>query len=391
MKEIEKNTIKKPRRNLLAEKYEKQVNELEQKLDDSRNVSSTYEKQIYDLKQLLEISKSLCSSLEYSTLTESILYVCMAQMRVIGAGMFVFKSFDSDVFTLDSNYSGVNPDPSISYSISVEHPIIKFFNDKDKAFTLEELQSQLPASEIPEQFVSLSPSLIVPLKQKRKINGVLLLGERIDLGEGVEFSDYERQQILMIATLSSIAINNATLLEMTTTDMMTHLKLKHYFYNVLSEKLDFSMLNKLPLAVMMLDIDFFKKFNDTYGHACGDYVLQRVSQTISDGIRTQDIAGRYGGEEFVVMLYNTDISSAQMVAERIRRNIEKDELVYENNKMHVTISIGVSVYAPEQEMTARQLVEMADQALYVSKRTGRNRVTLADSETLQSVKQSVSK
>lgn len=345
-----------------------------------------YEKELYDLKQMLEVSKSLCSVLEYNTLVESILYVCLAQMHVLGAGMFVLKSFDSDVFALDSNYNGLTPDDDINYTIPANHPIICFFNEKNLAFTIDELRSEMKDADIPEQITSLEPTLIAPLKHKNHINGILLLGERIDLGDGIDFSEYDRQQVLSIAALSSIAINNATLVEMTTTDMMTHLKLKHYFYNVLAEKLDFSILNEMPISVMMLDIDFFKKFNDTYGHSCGDFVLKKVAQTIFEGIRDQDMAGRYGGEEFVVMLYNTDSKAAALVAERIRKTIENETLVYEGNKMHLTISIGVSEYNPEKRpLSAKNLVDLADQALYVSKNNGRNRVTVANEEMLNSL------
>ncbi|NLM00897.1 MAG: sensor domain-containing diguanylate cyclase [Treponema sp.] len=345
-----------------------------------------YEKELYDLKQMLEVSKSLCSVLEYNTLVESILYVCLAQMHVLGAGMFVLKSFDSDVFALDSNYNGLTPDDDINYTIPANHPIICFFNEKNLAFTIDELRSEMKDADIPEQITSLEPTLIAPLKHKNHINGILLLGERIDLGDGIDFSEYDRQQVLSIAALSSIAINNATLVEMTTTDMMTHLKLKHYFYNVLAEKLDFSILNEMPISVMMLDVDFFKKFNDTYGHSCGDFVLKKVAQTIFEGIRDQDMAGRYGGEEFVVMLYNTDSKAAALVAERIRKTIENETLVYEGNKMHLTISIGVSEYNPEKRpLSAKNLVDLADQALYVSKNNGRNRVTVANEEMLNSL------
>jgi diguanylate cyclase (GGDEF)-like protein len=346
-----------------------------------------YEKQIYDLKQLLEISKSLCSVVDINKLSESILYSCMCQMRVLGATMFVLPSFDSDSFKLDTNYSDIVSKNDIKYELSINHPIIDVFaKNKATTYTLDELKKAAGDKEVPIQISSLNPSLIVPLKQQNHINGIILLGERIDLGDGVEYSDYDRQQIATIATLAYIALNNATLVEMTTTDMMTKLKLKHYFYKVLQEKLDFSVANHLPLAVMMLDIDFFKKFNDTYGHACGDYVLQNVAATIQAGIRSQDMAGRYGGEEFVVMLFGTEKTSSQAVAERIRSDIEHNELEYEDNKMKVTISIGVSVFDPDQkEVTAKQLVEMADQALYISKRNGRNRITVADDEIIHAV------
>ena len=341
-----------------------------------------YEKQLYDYGQLVEVAKSLCSVLEFSTLIESILYTCMCQMRVLGAGMFVLKSFDSDCFTLENNYSGFDPDMELEYTIPTNHPIISYLCETNQAFTIDELEENLEKGVLLKQLSSLNPSLVVPLKLKNHLNGILLLGDRIMLDdENCYYTEYERDQIIKIASLASIAINNASLIEQTTTDMMTHLKLKHYFFTVLSEKLEFSALNKMPISVLMLDIDFFKKFNDTYGHACGDFVLQKVSRSIFDSIRGQDLAGRYGGEEFVVMLYNTDADAAMMVAERIRKNIAEQQLQYEGNTMSLTISIGVSVFDVDNPITAKELVEMADRALYQSKANGRNRVTLADKNT----------
>ena len=361
---------------------------MNKKLDSKNNkiISETqieeYEKKLYDYGQLVEVAKSLCSVLEFSTLIESILYTCMCQMRVLGAGMFVLKSFDSDCFTLENNYSGFDPDMELEDTIPTNHPIISYLCETNQAFTIDELEENLEKGVLLKQLSSLNPSLVVPLKLKNHLNGILLLGDRIMLDdENCYYTEYERDQIIKIASLASIAINNASLIEQTTTDMMTHLKLKHYFFTVLSEKLEFSALNKMPISVLMLDIDFFKKFNDTYGHACGDFVLQKVSRSIFDSIRGQDLAGRYGGEEFVVMLYNTDADAAMMVAERIRKNIAEQQLQYEGNTMSLTISIGVSVFDVENPMSAKELVEMADRALYQSKANGRNRVTLADENT----------
>lgn len=338
-----------------------------------------YEKKIYDLTQLLEISKSLCSVLDYPTLVESILYICMCQMRVLGAGIFVCNDFESDTYSLQNYYSGLDTDPLITYSLETTSPLIQFLTKEERTFTLDELFETMGKQDIP-QITSLNPSLIVPLKQKNHLIGILLLGERIDLGEGIEFSVYERTQIQSIASLAAIAIGNANLVEMTTTDMMTHLKLKHYFFNVLTDKIDLSINQHTPISVLMLDIDHFKNFNDTYGHACGDYVLQEVAHIISDGVRTHDLAGRYGGEEFVVMLYNTESTTAMMVAERIRKKIEKKAFRYEDKEFHVTISIGAAVLQKNDILSAKQLVDNADQALYVSKNSGRNKVSLFNGE-----------
>src|SRR5574344_2038057 len=95
-------------------------------------IEAEYEKKLYDLRQMLEISKSLCSLLDYTNLIESILYICMCQMRVLGAGMFVQKDFDSDLYVLDSNYSGLEPDDNIVYSISSSHAVIKLLNETNE-------------------------------------------------------------------------------------------------------------------------------------------------------------------------------------------------------------------------------------------------------------------
>lgn len=338
--------------------------------------TASYEKQIYDLKQLLEISKSLSTELNIHTIIDSILYICMCQMRTLSAGLFIQKDFDDTAFTLASNYNGMEIDENIDYSISVTHPLINLLERTNMTYSYEELVGILKESATGlEVFETLKPSLIVPLIAKRHLNGILVLGERIDLGEGNIYSSYEKEQILNIASLAAIAINNAQLMDMATTDMMTKLKTKHYFFTILTDKIEVSAKQEIPLSVLMFDIDFFKKFNDTYGHDCGDYVLVTVADTIKNGIRSQDLASRYGGEEFTVMLYDTDKEAAYKIAERIRKKIAGLKLKYNENKVSLTISIGLSTFDSKDPVPAKQLVIEADTALYESKQTGRNKTT----------------
>jgi two-component system cell cycle response regulator len=362
-------------------------------LEDSayKALTSQYEKKIYDLQQLLEISRSLCTTLELSTLIQSVLYITMAQMRVLGAGVFVLESLDSNSYKLENNYSGLEPDPSIEYNIPAKSPVIEKIGMAGKVFTLKELEKELAGEKDMKYISSLKPTLIVPLNLKNRLNGILLLGERITVGnETTKFSEYEKNEISTIASLAAIAVNNASLVEQSSTDMMTHLKLKYYFFNILTDKLDLAFSQNQSISVIMFDIDFFKKFNDTYGHACGDYVLQSVARIIKEGIRGQDMASRYGGEEFTVMLHNTGKDEAMLVAERIRQKIEANDFFYEDQHMQVTISSGVSVFSVDNNpvTSAKQLVEQADQALYISKRNGRNRVTYADPAIIAAAEQS---
>ncbi|MDE7290997.1 MAG: sensor domain-containing diguanylate cyclase [Treponemataceae bacterium] len=351
----------------------------------AETTNEEYEKRLYDLQQLLEIARSLCSTMDYSRQIESILYVCMGQMRVLGAGIFVLDNWETDNYILGTNYIGMDLDSQIEYVIPRNHPVIGILNEKEKAFVVDDIKKALPNESL-EEIYSLKPSLILPFFQGSRINGILILAERMDFGGGTAYTDYEIKQILSIASLAGITINNATLFERSSTDMMTHMKMKYYFFNVLGEKLELALSQNVPVAVIMFDIDHFKIFNDTYGHACGDYVLISVSKIIKANVRQQDMASRYGGEEFTVMLPNTLKEDAMAVAERIREIIEETDFVYEGQHMHVTISGGVSVYDKDLNPVreTKELVEQADKALYVSKNNGRNRITFADSEIIAS-------
>jgi len=333
------------------------------------------EKQIYDLKQLLEISKSLNSVIDFSTLIEALLYTCMGQMKTLGVAIFTKKNFDASCFQLNRNYCGFELQNDYEYSIPEEHPLIKLLNQQNTCMTLSDIKKAVEIDSPIRCLIALDPTLVIPLKAKNHINGILVLGEQIT---AEPYSAYEKEHILNIASLAAIAISNAALLEMTTTDMMTHLKLKHYFYTVLMEKLETCNSEKIPLSVLMLDIDFFKRFNDTYGHACGDVVLQMVASVIQQNTRNQDMAARYGGEEFVVMLCDTPASTARKIGERIRNSIENLDILYDGQHLNLTISVGIAEYNPNIDQTAKNLVDRADKALYTSKQTGRNKVSLAE-------------
>lgn len=342
-----------------------------------------YEKEIYDLKQMIEISRSLCTTLELSKLIESTLFITMAQMHVLAAGIFILNSVDSFAYSLGNNYNGFDVDMSKEYSIPMASTLVEYIvENRDQVFTLKDLEKHITGSKELKLLQSLNITLLVPLVLKNRVNGLLVLGERFAAGaeDGAVYDEYDKQQISIIASLAAVAINNASLLELSSTDMMTHLKLKYYFFNVLTDKLDSAIMQDVHLSVLMFDIDFFKKFNDTYGHACGDYVLQQVASLIKGSIRSQDLASRYGGEEFTVLLSDTNKKDAVFIADRIRKNIEAYDFEYENKHMKVTVSGGVAVFSSETNpvKSAKALVDQADQALYVSKRNGRNRVTFAD-------------
>jgi diguanylate cyclase (GGDEF)-like protein len=151
---------------------------------------------------------------------------------------------------------------------------------------------------------------------------------------------------------------------------------KKYFTDRLESEYTFSLRHATPLALVLFDIDHFKKVNDTYGHQAGDHVLSEISVLLTGALRAEDVFARYGGEEFGVICRGSDAAQALVVGERMRKAVEAHKFVYDGSNIPVTISVGVAVLPDETVKDANDLVSHADQALYKSKHGGRNRVTL---------------
>lgn len=175
---------------------------------------------------------------------------------------------------------------------------------------------------------------------------------------------------------------------LSTRDGLTGLYVMRYFRVLLDREIHNVQVRKEPISLVLIDIDHFKRINDTYGHQAGDEVLKKTAQVIQSCIRvhhpySEDSVARYGGEEFIVMLVKADLTHAAFnVAERVRKSVEQTAFEWEGNKIPVTISLGISALG-EKEQTAEAMIRKADEALYRAKRGGRNQTCLeisADSE-----------
>lgn len=170
---------------------------------------------------------------------------------------------------------------------------------------------------------------------------------------------------------------NATLARLSTTDPVTGMRNRRYVAEFLTLEVLRATRYRTPLSVMLVDVDHFKRVNDVHGHRIGDAVLQVVADTLRGALRATDLAGRYGGEEFLVVLPQTGLAGAGMLAERVRGAIEATAIeVGASTPLSVTVSIGVAELG-ESARNAEQLVERADTALYAAKNGGRNRVSAA--------------
>lgn len=206
--------------------------------------------------------------------------------------------------------------------------------------------------------------IIVPLKTLNRIIGVLYLYIPAD----IEVDEHKINLLSSLGNQVGIAISNSQLYEetrrLTLEDHLTGLANRRFMDIVLKRSFAKSVRFKRPLSVIMLDIDRFKKYNDTYGHSEGDNVLKAVAKVLLKETREIDLAVRYGGEEFLVLLPETGLKSALDVAERIRQTVE--------TSTKVTVSLGVTSY--HEKMQQDDLIIKADEALYKAKQNGRNRI-----------------
>jgi len=179
--------------------------------------------------------------------------------------------------------------------------------------------------------------------------------------------------------LEEVRRTNEVLRQASTIDSLTKLANRYTFDEIIAREWRRAIRDQKPLSLIMLDIDHFKAYNDTYGHQAGDDCLRKVASSIAEAVkRPADLAARYGGEEFVIVLPDTDIQGAEDMAEKLRRDVELLSIPHEqsSNEGIVTISVGVATALPVRDAASSDLLRRVDLALYDAKHKGRNRVSV---------------
>lgn len=216
--------------------------------------------------------------------------------------------------------------------------------------------------------------LVLPLLMHERPLGTLVLGAK----RNNAFGDAVRPTLEVLASHVAVSLSNARMLrrleELATSDGLTGLLNKRALLDMVGTKLAAAKRFSRKLSVLVVDLDHFKKVNDTYGHDAGDVVLKALGGILRKTKRTTDAVARFGGEEFVVLCEDTDREGAVLLAERIREELQRTAFPVADGALNVTCSIGVSTY-PDAGQDWETLFKGADEALYVSKRTGRNRTT----------------
>ncbi|MDR5693748.1 MAG: GAF domain-containing protein [Armatimonadota bacterium] len=221
--------------------------------------------------------------------------------------------------------------------------------------------------------------IAVPLILEGKVIGVFNIESRRPRA----FGERDLRILTSLASYATIAIENARLYEETKrlaiTDGLTGLYNHRFLHEAFERELEQARRYRLPLSLILVEVDRFKTFNDTYGHLCGDEILKTVANLLRRNSRSADIVARYGGDEFVLLLPHTTKRDAHEIAERIRRSIAHYPIPIRERFVTATVSVGVAAF-PEDGRTAETLVEAADKAMYIAKHMGGNRVAVAQKE-----------
>ena len=322
------------------------------------------EAQVSSLMNLFEIARDFSECMDFNTLAEFLLKKLRSEL--------VFEKMQ--IFLMPRAVPGKETPPIKVYSMLQDG-----VQEEERVLTDQE-REDFNAMVCAKAMVRRDERWYFPIMEGNEISAVFSI-------HGIKEEDLARVEVLsayLVLLIKKIKLYE-TVRELAIVDELTQVFVRHHFFERLEEELRRSMRFKLPLTVLMLDIDHFKRYNDDFGHLVGDATLKEVSDLLKRNLRRVDLVGRYGGEEFIVAMPETRLANAAEVAERIRSSIARHDFQVYNVRTKVTVSQGIMVFDGEiaaqtepvdVKVIATELIRKADEAMYRAKEEGRNRVCL---------------
>jgi len=334
-----------------------------------RNTKADLDYRILQLSTLYEVGKAISSVLDFSQLQHMILETVVKVMKAEKGSLMLLDDAEK-ILTIGVAF-GISDEIKKEAKVGIGESVAGWVVETGNSLFVEDVESDHAFLAIKKENITRGTLISVPLKAKDKILGVVNVSRSVPRSFGKK--DFELFGNL--ANQAAIAIENARLYRYAVTDEMTRLYNHRYFQQRLDEELQRADRYESKLTLIILDVDHFKRFNDTYGHPEGDRVLKTVSRQLEKSIREVDIVARYGGEEFVVICPEKDGEGGMIPANRIRTMIEGYDFRIGGVHVPITVSLGVACY-PDHARNKAELIICSDTALYYSKESGRNRASL---------------
>lgn len=345
--------------------------------DELGRLAETFEAMRAQLRATIRASASraavateLSSSQPLETTLSRVVNELRSAVHADAALILVGRSEMSDPFAI---VEGVGP-VDVDSCLSGDGPLGVAYRQEGGGALLA---SSAPSSR--EAHLGMRELCVSPLRIGAHVHGVLAVANH-----SAAFLPSDVELVGSLAEQVALALERYSFLAMVqrqaSTDDLTGLYNHRFLVDYLGQQVALAERLNAPLAVLMLDIDFFKKLNDTHGHQAGDTALAVFAQTLLHSVRTSDLAARYGGEEFAVVMYNTGSSEARLVAEKIRKAVSQTIIeLPDRSRLAVTVSIGGAAF-PEDTSSARELLALADEALYRAKGGGRDRTCMVSDD-----------
>jgi diguanylate cyclase (GGDEF)-like protein/putative nucleotidyltransferase with HDIG domain len=327
-------------------------------------------------QDLFDFSRKMSHILSLDDLAQALLPPLSKALGVSHAAL-LFQDNKAADFTVQYTYPE-NHEIRGNFRLPVDNPIIEWMDREGKPLTPSQVES-LPEFKglwqtEKEQLTGANLALLHPIKSRGKLIGLIAVGQK---RRGAIYNTEDLELIDRIASQAGVIIENAQLYIQATirgnTDELTGLYNHRHFHERIEQEIARGSRFGITFSLIILDLDLFKVYNDIYGHLAGDQLLRKVGKLIQCSVRTIDLAFRYGGEEFAIILPETRMEDAFRVAERLRKTIESKSSFRE---MPVTASLGIANW-PTDGVMKEEIIHRADTALYRAKQTGRNRTCIA--------------
>jgi diguanylate cyclase (GGDEF)-like protein len=376
--DLHDHSIEKERELTKAQEELKYKDILEEKNQTIVSTNNELKAHLKEISTLLQLNQAMASTLDLDTLFDRVINSLCELLECHMASLLLYNHGDE---TLEVSHSIGIPENVLSdICFSLNEGISGETARTHKAIYVKDLKKDKRYLNYKGKLPPEGSLLSMPLLSKDRINGVLNLHHKQVDG----FTEDDIKMARAVSNQVAVSIENTQLYELakkqSITDELTGLANRRHFQDILQREIVHAQRYSSNISMIMIDIDHFKKYNDTHGHLQGDIALKKAASIFLQNTRGIDLTARFGGEEFVILLPKTTIAGARITAEKLREIFEEEPFVGEKESQpggKMTISLGVASY-PDHTDDMNQILDLADRSLYQAKRDGRNRVVIWD-------------